>query len=331
MGKKILFVRTDNIGDVISITPAAKLLKEAMPQCEIYALVKPYTAPILQDNPCFTGIIETKPTAKETAEILKQYNFDTAILFFVDKFSALSVYKAEIKERIGPFSKIWSLLLNKRIKQNRSKTPNTHESDFNLQLLAPLGVPFKKTAPLVCVSKNAKENALQYLNLKHGIQKGDKFICVHPGSKGSAKDWPPKNYRELITLINNNLPEYKILVTAGPGEFEMARYVTQNANNKVSFMQEAVSLETLKAILEQASLLITNSTGPLHIAVGLGTKTVSFFPPLKGCLPDRWGPYAQGHIVLMPNTEDFITDINNGMKFIKPEQALEAVKQQLCA
>ncbi|MFA6584737.1 MAG: glycosyltransferase family 9 protein, partial [Elusimicrobiaceae bacterium] len=324
-------VRTDRIGDVVLTTPALSLLRKKYPDAHLAMLVRPYTADIVRHNPDLNEVIEYKGVF-ETARILRRKKFDAAVLFFVDRESALTVFLGGVKKRIGPASKIWSLLLTKMIRQSRSRG-GRHEADFNTELLKPLGVEFEQAPPkIVCPEKDLLW-AGDYLAGEFGIAAHDKTVFIHPGSRGSAKDWPLENFVELARLTHSARTDCKFLFTGSGAELEtLEKNIPRGNGFKV--MRRNIELGKFCALIARANVFVTNSTGPLHIATALNVPTVSFFPPIKNCTPARWGPYARGHEVLMPEEKEWHDHLSenlgaNPMCLISPEEAFLSVLSQL--
>ncbi len=94
----------------------------------------------------------------------------------------------------------------------------------------------------------------------------------------------------------------------------------------------------LAAVLSQAKLVIANSTGPLHIATAAGAKVIGLFCPIVPCHPRRWGPYGEGHAVIMPDP-DKVCRVCQGtkcpqydcMRSITVSKVLEQAKQMLAS
>lgn len=329
--KRILLVRTDRIGDVVLTTPALKLLRQQYPSAHIAMLVRPYSAGAVRNNPELNEVIEMGGI-RATAKILRAQTFDTAILFFVDRQSALTVFLAGIPQRIGPASKIWSLLLTRLAFQRRS-SGSRHEADYNTALLAPLGVEFKQVPPFIFCSADERRAAALYLYEKFGIPAGAHTVFLHPGSRGSARDWPFQNFVELAALLRKARPDLHVLFTGAGSELAVLENNVKPERN-LHFMRENLPLEKFCSLISQAAVMVTNSTGPLHLATALGVPTVSFFPPIDGCLPTRWGPYCGKGDVLMPEKADWDAFCENApeqnaMQLITPAHALPAVLQQL--
>jgi ADP-heptose:LPS heptosyltransferase len=62
-----------------------------------------------------------------------------------------------------------------------------------------------------------------------------------------------------------------------------------------------LDLGQLAAVLSTAELVVSNSTGPLHLAAAVGSRVLGIYCPVEPCLPRRWGPYGPGHAWLMPD------------------------------
>jgi heptosyltransferase-2 len=219
--------------------------------------------------------------------------------------------------RVGPASKVFSILFNRRVWQHRSKGQR-HEADYNLELLAPLGIPFERTPTEVCLSDEERDWAQPFLK-RHGIEPGNPFVCLHPGSGGSSPRWPWENFLELGTRLRK--AGAAVAWTSGPGE-ERPRTDFPDLHG--------LTVRQLAAVYGAARLVVSNSTGPLHLAVAMGTPTVSIYAPDAACHPRRWGPYPAyatkdpRHAVLMPADAQA-----RDLKSISVDEALRACERLL--
>ncbi|WP_424244439.1 ADP-heptose:LPS heptosyltransferase [Elusimicrobium posterum] len=330
MQKKFLLIRTDRIGDAISILPAVSILRKNFPSAHIAVFCAEYTADIFRTHHDIDEVI-VKTNFKDNLREIKARKFDVAIHFFLNAYVAWLTFLARIPVRIGPVSKIWAILLNKRIKQQRSKVLK-HEADFNNELLKPLFVYYHPAVPKIYVLKKDDLKAKNYLEEKFSIGKKDILIMLHPGSKGSAKNWSADNYAALAGRIMSVYPSVKVMVTGGPAEQQLLEYIlTKTAPYTPFILTESLKLSAFIALINQCKIFISNSTGPLHIATALGKRTVSFYPNIKGCLPQRWGPYGKGHIVLKPEEGEpkLMKDCSDEhMDGITVDMAFEAFEKQ---
>ncbi|MDR0645668.1 MAG: glycosyltransferase family 9 protein [Elusimicrobiota bacterium] len=330
--QKFLLIRIDRIGDAVTILPAVDVLRGSFPKAHIAVFCRDYTADIFKNNPQIDEII-IKTTFWNDLSSIKSKKFDVAIIFFLNGYVAWLAFLAGIKKRIGPVSKIWAFLLNKRVYQHRSQDLK-READYNIELLKPLNIDKGFAKAKIYVPQADGIKAQNYLKETFNIAAGkDKFIIIHPGSGGSALNWPADNFVLLIKQIMTAYPNLKILLTGGRPEQKTLNYIAHKAAPSKPFvLKENLALIDFIGIINQCVIFISNSTGPLHIAAALGKRTVSFYPNVKGCLPKRWSPYGQGHIVLTAGSGkpklkkecpyDFMSDIT-------PQNAFDAFERQL--
>ena len=298
---RFLLVRTDKIGDVILTTPSITLLKKIYPKAFIGFLCTSYTKPLLKNNPYIDQFFCIDEP--ETLKKIKSYNFDVSIHFYVDTQSVLLSFNAKIPIRIGPFSKISALLLNKRIIQQRSKVKK-HEAEYNLDLIHFCGKNIEKTFPEIFLLEN---ELLEGKSLINSILKNSekKPIIIHPGSAGSVQTWPLSFFIELSHKLAS-LSE-QIIFTGGKGEesiLEKAKITYHSNIHTITAGQ--LELRELASVIANSKLMISNSTGPLHIASALNIPTLSFYPlyPIVTSAK-RWGPYSnsKNNIILTPPQE----------------------------
>lgn len=297
---KFLLVRTDRIGDVILSTPVARVLKEHFPKMEVHFLVRNYTLPIVEDHPFVNKIWIEEEFLSFSSKIffLKKNQFDGIIFLHPEKDWAFASFLARIKIRIGTGYRAYSIFFNKKVFIHR-KRGNQHEADLNLQLLQSLKikqatVKFDFFIPEIAIEKVNEEL------IKNHIP--EKFVVLHPGSGGSALDWPLNKFAELADLIDEKL-YISVVFTGSQQETELVDEVLVNTKRKHFRLDGKFNLKQLAALLQKATLTVANSTGPLHLAVAVGTKVIGLYSPEKACHPNRWGPYGQKKSVLLPPIE----------------------------
>ncbi|MDR0734547.1 MAG: glycosyltransferase family 9 protein [Elusimicrobiota bacterium] len=329
--KKFLLIRTDRIGDAVTILPAVNVLRKNFPNAHIAIFCRDYTADIFKNNPQIDEII-IKTTFWKDLRNIRDKKFDVAIIFFLNTYCAWLTFLACIPIRIGPVSKIWAFLLSKRVYQRRSQDLK-HEADYNVELLKFLNINISPAEGKIYMPPADNIKAQNYLKEMFNIDSKNKFIIIHPGSGGSALNWPADNFALLIKEIMTAYPALKVLLTGGSSEQKTLNYIASKVAPFQPFiLKENLALTDFISIINECVIFISNSTGPLHIAAALGKRTVSFYPNVKGCLPKRWSPYGQGHIVLVAGNgkptlrkecpDDFMSDIT-------PQKAFDAFERQL--
>lgn len=285
---RFLIVRTDRLGDVLLTTPVASALRAHAPQAHIAFLVRPYTAPLLQHNPDIDEIIEDRGgPVRRLIERLEQGCFDVAIVAYPRWRTVWSVWRAGIPKRIGPASKLYCALLNERLWQRRSEG-RRHEADYNLELLKPMGVPVRRFPAKFVLTDDEKRQARRFLeSMRISFRKP--VVILHPGSGGSAARWPLASFMELGDRLLEGGAD--VVVTGGPGEDYQSTMIDRMRRTPAFVAAGSVSVRELAALFACANLVVSNSTGPLHIAVALEAPTVSIYSPVAACHPRRWGPY----------------------------------------
>lgn len=288
MPKNILIVRTDRVGDVLLTTPLSSALKESFPDAKVSWLVRGYTAPLLQNNPTVDHVLlDDGGPVSVLVQKIKAGRFDVAIVSLPRWRVVWALWRAGVPMRIGPASKWYSLLLTNRLAQHRSDSVK-HEADYNLELLAPLGVPLKRR-PTQLVLTPEESAAARKVLASHRMTKDKPLAFLHPGSGGSSARWPLTHFMQLGDALQD--AGVQVVITAGPGENYQNMMIDQMHRIPVFIAAGSVSLRELAALYACGDVMVGNSTGPLHLAVAAGVPTVSIYSPRVTCHPKRWGPY----------------------------------------
>jgi ADP-heptose:LPS heptosyltransferase len=304
--KNILIVRTDRIGDVILSLPIASVIKEYYPNCKVSFLIRDYTKPLTEANPHIDESIIIKENngrfrILENVRLLKKYNFDAAIVLYPTFILCLIIFLAGIKKRVGTGYRLYSFLFTDRVYEHR-KDAKKHELEYNISLLKSIGIDFQPGTDNVKFNLNISDSSLIKIDglLKvHNIQPDEKFIIIHPGSGGSAVDLPIDSFKKIIEHLSDF--DIKIVLTGSSAEKTMCEKLL--ISNNVINLSGLLTLDLLIAVISKSDLLIANSTGPLHIAAALGKQTFGFYPKIKSCSAQRWGPYADKRFIYEPELD----------------------------
>ena len=294
--KNILLVRTDRIGDVILSLPMLPLLKRRFPGAAISVLVRQYTRELVEHHSCVDEVLiyENEGSIASLWSMLLEIRarkFDAAIIPYPRFRPTLILFLAGIRIRVGSGYRWYSFLFNRRIYEHR-KDARRHEVEYNLNLLSVLGVDPASSPEFEIRAQPSAEAAIDSLLRTKGIGPGDRFAVLHPGSGGSARDWPAANFSKLGNRISSGLG-LKLVVTGGKGEEVLANLTAGGIVPHAISFAGILSLGEMAALLRRASVFVSNSTGPMHIAAVVGTPVVAFFPPILQCSPVRWGPYTK--------------------------------------
>lgn len=295
---KILLIRTDRLGDVILSTPVASAIKRVLPESHVTFLAGRYTRDLLVHHHDIDDVLveEDLGDGKTAIKKLSESKFDVCIALHPEQKWAWRTYRAGIPIRIGTAYRAFSVFYNHRVFEHRKHT-NRHEVEHNLNLLKPLGIPFGKVTFRFELPETVRGKTRLLLK-KKGWNREQPLIVLHPGSGGSAVNWPAASFGRLAKeLRDRNLT---VAVTGVASERELVDSVVRAAQTELLRLDNALNLLELAAVLEQASVVVANSTGPLHLAVAMGTEVVGLYCPVPPCHPERWGPYGRPDSVLVP-------------------------------
>ena len=302
MSQRILVIRTDRIGDVVLSTPVIRTLRKTYPDAQIGVMVRPAHRELVEGNPDLNEVIlYDKEGAHKSwgatlrfARELKAKRYETAlILHSTNRVIAVSAL-AGIRRRIG-YARRLPWLLTDRVPYVK-KEGQRHELDYNLDLLKQLGIfSFERT--LFVPTTPAQEERVDAFLRREGIFPKDPIIVVHPGASCPSKRWPVQRFAAVgDRLIERH--DARVVVIAGPedptGE-EMVRRMARRPSSACGIF----GLGELACLMKRARCLLSNDSGPVHIACAVGTPVAAVFGRWGGGLsPTRWGPTGENSLVL---------------------------------
>jgi len=299
--KNVLIVRTDRIGDVVLTLPMIPVLRAHVPLCRISMLVRCYTSELIAGTTGLDQIIHyddgeaRKGFWKMLGELRKQ-RFDLAVVSHPRFRIALLLFLAGIPKRIGSGYRWYSLLFSQKVFEHR-KTAEKHEAEYNLSLLRAIGCDAREVPRVfLSIPDAAREKAL--CELKNiGISESERFVVLHPGSGGSARDWSPERFGDLARrLVGEGM---NVVVSGDRNERLLVESVVQRSQGTAKAIIGRFNLKELAAFLALSKAFVSNSTGPLHIAAAVGTPVVAMYPPIRECSPNRWGPLTEKKVVFV--------------------------------
>jgi len=321
--RRILFIRTDRLGETLLNLPAVVALKTALPQAEVSFLAQRDLVPLLRGVPEITDVLASAQgprglwwaRALAVAAQLRARRFDAAIVSNPKQELHAAVWLAGIPVRVG-YGRKWGGLLTHRL-PDRKALGERHEVEYNLDLVRALGLSAVDGRWPSFRFEREQAELVQLLE-QQGVRPAEPFIAVHPWTSNPRKQWPFERYRELIRRLGG---QHKPRVTViGAAQQRQAVDAILGSGAGVVDLVGRVTLRQLAALLQRARLLISNDSGPAHLAAAVGTRTVVLFgtsDPSTG--PGRWGPWGKGHLVIAQPSMDAIT----------VEQVLDAVGCQL--
>lgn len=320
--RRLLFIRTDRLGETLLNLPAITALKQALPRASLTLLVHPGLESLMASMPDIDHVMSYPFDLKASWWIralrlgrqLNAQQFDIAVVSNPKKELHLAVWLAGIPCRVG-YARKWGWLLTHRL-QDRKALGEVHEVEYNLDLIRALGLPVSVTPfqiPRVVIEE---ADVLQLIE-RQGVKPSEPFLVVHPWTSNPVKQWPLDRYRRLIQEIVERLHMQVVLV----GGQEERQRVTEvlSPGGLVADLVGRVTLKQLAALLQHARALVSNDSGPMHLAAALGTPTIALFGTKDAASgPRRWGPWGEGHVVIWKPS----------MEAIRVDDVIEALKER---
>lgn len=281
---KILIWLPSPLGDVIMCTPALKALRQKFKEEKIYFLSNPAVRELL-DNCQLNDdwIIAKKSTPITLIPKIARQKFKTVILFKNSFGSALVSFLSKIPRRIGYARDGRAFLLTDKIQPQKYPDGTfkpVPQIDYYLKLTESVGAETsdrKTFLPLNPVDMKSLSEKMTFISDKTKPV----VILVPGGGFGPSKCWPAERFAHtadyLIDKYNAN-----IVISVAPNETEhrISRQIRNFSTKRLySLEQTTLTVSQLKALYNRADLIITNDTGPRHIAIALGRKLITLFGP----------------------------------------------------
>jgi len=272
--RRLLVVRDDRLGDLVLTLPAIDRLKCAYPEAAIGLLVQPALAPLASLFPAVDRVVATVAAIRDFAP-------DAAVCISRRPAAAWALRRAGVRRVTGTGRRIFSFLFDRTVPGSR-RAATRHELEHAIDLATCAGaVPGPIRFPIE-VPDDAQARVTQWLDANEIA--ADPLV-IHPGTAGSCPGWPAARWCRLAHELRK--AEYPVVITEGPADRLAMREFTHE-----NFPRFAQGLPELAALLGRARLVVSNSTGPIHLANALGTSTLAIHAPWKSCGVERWGPYG---------------------------------------
>ena len=302
--KRILVMRLDRIGDVLLSTPLFSALKAAYPKSHIAVMVRPYSKDIVEGNPYIDEVILYDKDSREKGVLatldfiwkLRRKRFDLVLVLHPTNRSHAIAYLAGIPVRVGYDKKLGKLLLTKAIPHTKHLGLR-HESDYVLNILRYIGVePLSKG--LYMPLKAESERKIERLFKADGLGPERPVVVIHPGASCPSKKWPPERFAEVANRLTGRL-KARIVVIAGLKEKALGDKVAALIKGDPLNISGETSVADLASLIKRSQLLVSNDSGPVHVACALGTPVVVIFGRSDaGLSPERWGPLGARNAML---------------------------------
>lgn len=276
--KKILIRGPNWVGDAVLAIPAMKAVRERFPHAKITLLVRPWVAGLFTSAPFIDKVwAETKPSSlgawRRITSNMRNEGYDLGLLLPNSFESALMMFLGAVPRRIGYATDGRRWMLTESV---RSTDPSRHQVQYYLDLVK--AVSAISGLPSIEIRATAEERAnARTLLSGEGIPAGAPFFVLNAGAAyGSAKRWHEDRFATVADILAREAGMHVALI-GSESERPIAETIRGQMKTKAAVLNGKTSLETLIGVLAESSLIITNDSGPMHIAAALGVPTVAIF------------------------------------------------------
>lgn len=273
-------VRMPNwIGDAVMATPALGAIRKRFPAAHIAIVANPLVAELFATHPDCNQVIRfDKRTAHQGVggfwrfcRALRGERFDLAVLLQNAFEAAVMAVLAGIPRRAGYCTDGRGLLLTSGVPAV-DKKHGLHHVDYYLQMLRYLGIDSDDRCLRLALTADEESGAAERLG------PGD-WIAINPGaSYGAAKRWIPERFAAVAEGLAAEFGG-RIVLTGGPGELDIGRDIEHSMHVAPVNLIGRTSVRELMAVLAHCRLVVTNDSGPMHIAAAFGVPLVAVFGP----------------------------------------------------
>lgn len=291
---RVLISRLSHIGDCILAIPMLNAIRRHYPRAFVAWVVERPSAPLLEGHESLDELIVLKRGWLKSPQTVWQLHRRLRRLRFDVSFDPQCLTKSAVVGRLagartrvgfaGNDGRELSRWLNNRL------VPRTQEHmvDRGLELLSAIGIEQPEVRYLLPIDPTAEAVAVELAN-REELRQG--FAVINPGAGWQSRIWPPERYGEVARYLWHHHTLCSIVAWYGDAERAMAQQIATASDGR-AMLAPPTDLLSLAAVLKRARMYIGSDTGPLHLAVAVGTKCVSLHGPTR---VSQSGPHGNGH------------------------------------
>jgi heptosyltransferase-1 len=291
--EKILIIKPSSLGDIVHSLAVLDALHRCFPESEIHWLVAKGLEGILDGHPMLkkvwvirkdewkkiTRVYSTVAELRSLFRSLRAARFDCVIDLQGLFRSGLIAKATGAPMRIG-FEEAREgsgLFYTHRVAGGK----DVHAVDRYLKIAAYLGCDVSGVRfPLPRFPEGVKEE----------LRASGEYAVIVPGARKPVNRWPAERFGELAARL-----PLKTIVVGSRGDRLLAEEVVRMSKGKALSVAGRTDLKELVSVIKNARFMVSNDTGPMHIAAALGVPVFALFGPAN---PARTGPYGKGHTVI---------------------------------
>ncbi len=296
-----IIVRMPNwIGDLIMATPVLSDIRRFFPKAHITAMVINPTGDLLKGDHdidelfCFNKIrsLGRRDERRDIVENLRRGNYDLGIILPLSFSSAWYFWLGHVRRRVGYPGRGRRFFLTEPV-----SFPNhlhqQHLVTTYKMVLDPLGIPISDTRPRIFLSDEEIVEARRLLK-RFGVSFGHTVVGINPGAAyGSAKCWLPDRFQAVTKKFTQH-PKIRVVYFGDSSSSGLVKEICRGFPTSVINLAGLTALRELAALIKCCDVVLTNDSGPMHIAAALGVPLVALFASTSEVVT---GPYKTGTVI----------------------------------
>jgi len=295
--QKILIVKLRAIGDVLLSTIVTKNLRLAFPQAKIEYLTEPPSVDVLKGNPFIDGVLvfdRARMGGPQLIRLVRRQGYDLVIDLFGNPRTALVTRLSGARYRVGYRFRGRTYAYNIVVE---SRGGEVHNTQFNLDALEAIDVAIQDRNIYFQFAPADQQYVDDFL--ANARVDGKLLIAVNTSGGWYTKRWGLDRFAELADRLIDRY-DARIILIWGPGQFADVEKVHAMMKHN-SIIPPPTTLQQLGALLKRCSIIVTNDSGPMHVAAAVGTPVLGIYGPTN---PQLQGPYGTHHLTVRNETLD---------------------------
>jgi heptosyltransferase-1 len=323
---KILILKPSSLGDVVQALPVLRLLKLHRPDSQVYWWLDASLLPLLEGDPDLAGLFPFHrrrwasprhwPEALASIRKMRAQHFDWVIDLQSLARSALFAWLANGEFTIG---------LDDAREGARGAYDlavprpgyHTHAADWYLEVLRVLEVPVHRDFTWLPLQPEVADRVRQ-----RWLTPGARWIALQPGARWLNKRWPLEHFAELIQRLAADFADLRFVILGGSTDAPLGAALANHVPSRCLDLTGRSTLPEMVELIRGATVMVTNDTGPMHVAAALGKPVVGLFGPTE---PRRTGPYGQVERALQVRELPCVPCMRAHCTFPKPLECLQAI------
>src|SRR5438876_7618066 len=326
---KILILKPSALGDVVQALPVLRLLRLHLPGSEIFWWIDARWRALLEADPDLSGILSFERRRWSSPlhwdELLASIRHMRALKFdWVIDLQSLA--------RSGAFAWLANGELTVGLDDAREGAPgfydlvaprpsfHTHAVDWYLETLRLLRVPVHWNFTWLPQRREVASGVMEKWQADTA-----RWLILQPGARWINKRWSIESFAELARRLATEVSELRFAILGGKEDIPLGETIARAAPDRCLDLTGKTSLPEMIEWIRLCELMVTNDTGPMHVAAALGKPVIALFGPTE---PRRTGPYGQVNRALQLRSLPCVPCLKDRCAYQKPFECLRGLSPE---